>query len=98
MIGVYRLTREWSTYGWLCPRHVVERKAERWTCERIGEVDGACQDCEIERQAAPGYVTPTITPALLASDRKHVPAKGAAETIGRSNKTHKPNPTRQANQ
>lgn len=58
-IGIYRLTREWSTYGWLCARHVEVRRFARWSLERIGDVDGGCQDCEFEAQADPAYRTPT---------------------------------------
>jgi hypothetical protein len=43
--GIYRLTREWSTYFWLCADHVATRIADRWQCERIGDVDGDCGDC-----------------------------------------------------
>ena len=50
-VGIYRLTREWSTWAWLCARHVVERKAERWTAQRIGDVSGFdCDDCEGDQQ------------------------------------------------
>lgn len=89
-VGIFRLTREWSTYGWLCARHFAARVADRWICERVGDVDGDCQDCELERQRVAAYCTPTLVPLLLAPDRKHIPAKGAPETIGRPRKARKP--------
>lgn len=44
-IGIYRVTRQWTTYVWLCLLHVATRVADGWTCERTGDVDGDCGDC-----------------------------------------------------
>lgn len=90
MIGIYRMTHGCTTYAWLCASHLAERRIEGWTCEKIGEVDGNCRDCEIGRQTAPGYRTPTLVPLVLSPNAKHIPAKGAPETIGRPRKYSKP--------
>lgn len=48
-VGIYRLTREWSTFAWLCARHLAARVAERWTAERTGNVRWfGCDDCQRE--------------------------------------------------
>jgi DNA adenine methylase len=57
-IGIYRLTREWSTYQWLCARHVETRKADRWIVERTGSCEHFCDDCQREANAASEGIHP----------------------------------------
>jgi len=71
-----QLTKEWTTYEWLCREHIDARKTELnhfglliwFRIEPLDEIDGRCADCETRRQAARGYVTPTVVPALLKPD------------------------------
>jgi len=66
-------TKGYPTHEWLCREDIDARKVVRdqlghliWSGVReVREVSGRCADCETRRQAAPGYVTPTVVPALL---------------------------------
>lgn len=45
-IGIYKVTNGWSTWRWLCAKHLAERKAEGWAADRIGTVTSfGCDDC-----------------------------------------------------
>lgn len=68
-VWAVQLTHQaYVTWNTLCDRHVATRAAERdvrglpvWIAiDRLRAVDIACADCETERQAAPGYVTPVV--------------------------------------
>ena len=97
MIGIYRLTSGCTTYAWLCAKHLEARKADAWTAEKTGDVDGDCRDCELERQASAAYHTsPAVDFVPTASNHRHIPAKGAPETIGKARKVRKQAPGRAA--
>lgn len=57
----------WDIPRWLCDAHVIVRREQRedngnlrWLgVDQIVAVDGDCGDCELARQTAPGYRTPT---------------------------------------
>lgn len=66
----YELSREWTTPENLCAPHVETRIADGWSVKpRIGPwpVWLDCGDCNRELQAAPGYATPTVVPALIGA-------------------------------
>lgn len=46
-VSICRLTREWSTYQWLCKDHQETRKRNRWTVDVVGvpHADLPCADC-----------------------------------------------------
>lgn len=58
----------WEAHQWLCKPCALARRTARDGAGRLiwievkplQTVDGACADCEIKRQAAPGYVTPAV--------------------------------------
>lgn len=61
-VAVYELSREWTTPEVLCERHRAER-ALTWSVKQMVGPFPAwldCGDCNRERQAAPGYVTPVV--------------------------------------
>ena len=69
MTWTVRLNQQaFSTWNTLCDRHIAARRAEadsrglqRWlSIDQLAHVDIGCADCSGERQAAPGYVTPTV--------------------------------------
>lgn len=43
-IGIFKMTNGWSTWRWLCPKHVEERRKEGWTAVQIGTA-WSCDDC-----------------------------------------------------
>lgn len=62
-VAIYRLTRQFTTYAWLCDEHVALLTRPEpadgsrifigdcgWTAERLRDVDGGCGRCEGERQ------------------------------------------------
>lgn len=75
-VFICEVLHEWRTTQNLCQPHIDALHAERgptglcpWKVEKLRVLgpleafevfDGSCAHCEIERQAAPGYVTPTV--------------------------------------
>lgn len=61
-VHVYEITSGITTHRWLCAEHVTARRAAGWTVKAPAPLpDGLpCSDCEMVRQAAPGYVTPHV--------------------------------------
>lgn len=62
LAAVYEIVREWTWPRWLCDQHAAARIAAGETLRRQVGPDPAwvtCDDCSRDRQAAPGYVTPT---------------------------------------
>ncbi len=50
-----------SMYRWACALCIDARRAAGWTVKVGGQVPGGtCADCELARQAAPEYRTPTV--------------------------------------
>lgn len=51
-IGRFEVTREWTTFSWLCPPCVQEKEAEGARVKRIGDLppDFGCDRCELRRQ------------------------------------------------
>jgi hypothetical protein len=44
-VAIYELTREWTTYRWLCETCLTAIKAEGWTARYRVQVDQACDRC-----------------------------------------------------
>jgi len=44
-VAIYELTREWSTYRWLCETCLAAIKAEGWTAKYRAACNGACDRC-----------------------------------------------------
>ena len=47
---IYVVSKEWTTWQWLCDQHAVAKRAEGWTVKEIGERPGSlaphpCQAC-----------------------------------------------------
>ena len=61
-VAVYEITSGITTHRWLCAEHVTTRRAAGWTVKAPASLpDGLpCSDCEMTRQSAPGYQTPTV--------------------------------------
>ena len=61
-VAVYEITSGITTHRWLCTEHLAARRAAGWTVKAPAPLpDGLpCSDCEMARQAAPGYVTPQV--------------------------------------
>jgi hypothetical protein len=61
-VSIYEITRQFTTFKWLCDRHLAERTKPAtmadllegrhgWTAKKCGETDaGGCEDCAVERQ------------------------------------------------
>lgn len=44
-VAIYELTREWTTYRWLCEACLAATKAEGWTAKYRAPVAQACDRC-----------------------------------------------------
>ena len=60
-IGIFLLTKEWTTYAWLCAPCADLRRRNSWTLEHVcwrhyecpgGYGDVACQNCDLRAQTA----------------------------------------------
>jgi len=61
-VAIVEMTNGVTMWRWLCPPCIAARRAAGWTVKAPAPLpDGlVCSDCEMVRQAAPGYVTPTV--------------------------------------
>jgi hypothetical protein len=44
-VAIYELTREWTTYAWLCEADVTKLKTEGWTVKYRAPCSQACDRC-----------------------------------------------------
>lgn len=44
-VAIYELTREWTTYRWLCEACLAAAKAEGWTTKYYAPCNQACDRC-----------------------------------------------------
>lgn len=85
-VWLCELVKEWDTWEWLCKACAIARRTVRnqfghliWSrVTPIKVIPGVnCSDCEKARQAAPGYVTPTVDYVPTSPQTFH-PARRAA--------------------
>lgn len=74
-VSVVEMTNGISMHRWSCAACIESRRATGWTVKVGREVPGGrCADCELARQAAPGYVTPSVAFAPTAPG-SHLPTR-----------------------
>ena len=90
---IYSVTREWTTYAFLCDRHVAARVASGWSLREVGERPGSlapneCSSCVAERRGDVVVTFPHAVPprepraTFLPAEPLVLAADGAGPTLG----------------
>lgn len=61
-VVVVEMTLKHTTWAWLCAACIARRQAGGWAVKQKDVIAFGCDDCTAAKQAAPGYITPTVDP------------------------------------